>query len=52
MITIWYNSVLGLFHALVISKFVPDLSAQEQKHFERRMGFLIPNCHVPTKAVK
>lgn len=52
MITIWYNSVLGLFYALVISKFVPDLLAQEKKHFECHLGFLIPNCHVPTKAVK
>lgn len=52
MITMWYNSVLGLFYALVISNFVPDLLARENKHYEHRLGFLIPNCHVPTQAVK
>lgn len=52
MTTMWYNSVLGLFYALVISNFVPDLLARENKHYKQRLGFLIPNCHVPTKAVK
>jgi hypothetical protein len=50
MITIWYNSVLGLFHALVISKFVPDLSAREKKHFYRRLGVLIPKLSCANKS--